>query len=89
MGKRRPAARDGKVLREVPRDLMGGPYAVSKHLRRLVVARMKEGTSLNKLAEECGVSQPSLWRFVYATHETQAVTIDRLAVYFGMELRAR
>lgn len=81
---RKPGGR--RATAEVPAGLIGGTYTISKDLRRRVVQRLDEGMPLLRLAAECGVKQPSLWRFVFSGQEAKAGTIDRLAVYFGLRL---
>ena len=56
---------------------------VSNQLRTAI---RKSGKSANVLAKESGIPQPTITRFL-AGGEMRSNTIDKLAAYFGLELR--
>ena len=57
---------------------------ISNQLRAAI---RKSGKSANVLAKESGVPQPTITRFL-AGAEMRSNTIDKLAAYFGLELRS-
>ena len=57
---------------------------ISDLLRRTIV---ESGVSYNALQKETGVSRASIMRFVRGTQSLHLGMADRLAAYFGLELR--
>jgi plasmid maintenance system antidote protein VapI len=55
-------------------------------LRRAV---RESGRSVNAVAKAAGVAQPVLYRFMTGERDLTLDTAQRLADYFGLELRAR
>ena len=64
------------------------PAPISDPLRR-TIARAVEGGRTNYLAleRETGVARASIMRFVRGTQSLHLGVADRLAAYFGLELR--
>jgi hypothetical protein len=56
---------------------------VSGTLRRVLA---ESGRSLNRISKEAGVPYASLWRFRAGQGSPSAEILDRLALYFGMQL---
>jgi len=57
--------------------------SISDQLRDAI---RNSGKSASVMAQECGVPQPTMTRFL-AGADTKASAIDRLAAYFGLMLR--
>ena len=49
----------------------------------------KSGKTVNAIAVEAGVPQPVLHRFVKGERDLTLTTVQKLADYFGLELRPR
>jgi plasmid maintenance system antidote protein VapI len=60
--------------------------AISDLLRRTIV---ESGVSYNALQRETGVTRASIMRFVRGSQSLRLDMADRLAEYFGLELRKR
>ena len=52
------------------------------------MAKGYTGTTMAEIAREAGVVQPVLHRFVKGERDLTLRTADKLAAYFGMELKA-
>ena len=59
---------------------------ISDLLRRTIV---ESGVSYNALQRETGVTRASIMRFVRGSQSLRLDMADRLAEYFGLELRKR
>ena len=57
---------------------------VSEQLREAIA---QAGQSLRLIAEECGVNDAQLSRFMRAERGLTTKTVDRLCEYLGLELR--
>jgi len=63
---------------------------ISDLLRRTVLKAVETGrTSYKALERETGVTRASIMRFVKGTRLLRLDMADRLAAYFGLELRPR
>jgi plasmid maintenance system antidote protein VapI len=56
---------------------------------QLKKAIRESGKTVNALAVESGVPQPVLHRFVKGERDLTLSTVQKLADYFGFELRSR
>jgi plasmid maintenance system antidote protein VapI len=66
------------------------PAPISDLLRRTVRRVVESGrTNFKALERETGVARGSIMRFVRTTHSLRLDMADRLAAYFGLELRPR
>jgi plasmid maintenance system antidote protein VapI len=63
-----------------------GAAPISDLLRRTIAG---SGMPLKALAREAGVQRASIMRFVRGTQSLRLDKADRLAAYFGLELRAK
>jgi len=52
-------------------------------------AMTKSGKTVAAVAREAGIAQPVLHRFVKGERDLTLRTANKLAVYFGLELRSR
>jgi plasmid maintenance system antidote protein VapI len=59
---------------------------ISDRLRQTIV---ESGVSYNALQRETGVARASIMRFVRGSQSLRLDMADRLAEYFGLELRKR
>jgi transcriptional regulator with XRE-family HTH domain len=59
---------------------------ISERLRRAIV---EGGIPLLKVEQETGVQRASLSRFVNGKQSLRLDIADKLAIYFGLELRAK
>jgi plasmid maintenance system antidote protein VapI len=59
---------------------------ISELLRRTIA---ESGVSYNALQKETGVTRASIMRFVRGDQSLRLDMADRLAAYFGLELRQR
>lgn len=60
---------------------------VAQTIRAEVKRRIERGWSINEIADEAGVSQPILQRWMTGVrNDMRLSTADRLAVYFGFRL---
>jgi hypothetical protein len=57
--------------------------AISDNMRDAIRA---SGKSITSLAQECGISQPMLTRFMDG-QDLRLAMVDKLCSYFGLELR--
>jgi plasmid maintenance system antidote protein VapI len=62
------------------------PPTLADVLRR---AMSETGLSVNALAKAAGIAQPVLYRFVTGERDLTLRTAQKLADYFGLELRPR
>jgi plasmid maintenance system antidote protein VapI len=62
------------------------PTPISDLLRRTIA---ESGTPLQRLERETGVTRASIMRFVRGTQSLRLDMADRLAAYFGLELRPK
>jgi hypothetical protein len=66
------------------------PAPISDLLRRTVREAVESGrTNFKALERETGVARGSIMRFVCTTHSLHLAAADRLAAYFGLELRPK
>jgi plasmid maintenance system antidote protein VapI len=63
-----------------------GLAPISDLLRRTIA---ESGIPLQRLERETGVTRASIMRFVRGTQSLRLDMADRLAAYFGLELRAK
>jgi plasmid maintenance system antidote protein VapI len=67
----------------------GRPTPISELLRRTILRAVERGRINYKLLErETGVTRASIMRFVRGTQSLRLDMADRLAAYFGLELKA-
>lgn len=67
-----------------------GPEPISDLLRRTITHAVENGrTSYKTLERETGVARGSIMRFVRGSQSLRLDKADRLAAYFGLELRPR
>jgi DNA-binding phage protein len=58
-----------------------------EHLRALIES---SGRTVNSIAVQAGVTQPTVWRFVHRRHEdVKLTTVEKLLSAFGLELYTR
>jgi plasmid maintenance system antidote protein VapI len=62
------------------------PTTISGQLLAAIQAEVERGTTLYRIAADSGVSQPQVSRFVSGERGLTLPSIDRLAVYLGLEL---
>ena len=62
------------------------PAPISDLLRRTIA---ESGVPLLRLERETGVTRASIMRFVRGSQSLRLDMADRLAAYFGLELRAK
>jgi plasmid maintenance system antidote protein VapI len=62
------------------------PAPISDLLRRTIVA---SGLAFKALERETGVTRASIMRFVRGSQSLRLDMADRLAAYFGLELRPK
>jgi plasmid maintenance system antidote protein VapI len=68
----------------------GRPAPISDLLRRRILEAVEGGrTSFKALERETGVTRASIMRFVKGTQSLRLDMADRLAAYFGLELRTK
>lgn len=65
-------------------DTCGRPSTLSEMIRRSIV---ESGVSYSTLERETGVTRASIMRFVRGDQSIRLDMADRLAAYFGLELR--
>jgi plasmid maintenance system antidote protein VapI len=66
------------------------PEPISDLLRRTICRAVEQGqTSYKALERETGVTRASIMRFVRGSQSLRLDKADRLADYFGVELRAK
>jgi plasmid maintenance system antidote protein VapI len=66
------------------------PTPISELLRRTIREAVEKGrTNYKALERETGVVRASIMRFVRGTQFLRLDMADRLAAYFGLELRAK
>jgi plasmid maintenance system antidote protein VapI len=66
------------------------PVPISDLLRRTIRDAVEAGrTNYKALERETGVTRASIMRFVRGTQSLHLGIADRLAAYFGLELRAK
>ena len=66
------------------------PEPISDLLRQRILAAVESGrTSYKALERETGVTRGSIMRFVRGSQSLRLDKADRLAVYFGLELRPK
>jgi plasmid maintenance system antidote protein VapI len=66
------------------------PMPISDLLRRTIREAVEGGrTNYKALERETGVVRASIMRFVRGTQSLRLDMADRLAAYFGLELRAK
>jgi plasmid maintenance system antidote protein VapI len=66
------------------------PEPISDLLRQAIGQAIEDGrTSYKALERETGVTRASIMRFVRRTQTLRLDMADRLAAYFGLELRAK
>jgi plasmid maintenance system antidote protein VapI len=63
-----------------------GPAPISDLLRRRIA---ESGIPLKRLERETGVTRASIMRFVRGSQFLRLDMADRLAAYFGLELRTK
>jgi plasmid maintenance system antidote protein VapI len=67
-----------------------GPAPISDLLRRIIAQAVESGrTNYKALERETGVTRASIMRFVRGTQSLHLGMADRLAAYFGLELRPK
>lgn len=60
---------------------------ISETIRRAVIDRYESGVPISRIAQEAGVSQPTLSKWVRGVQETISLsTADALAEYLGLAL---
>lgn len=64
----------------------GRPEPISEELRRAI---QESGLSFKALEKETGVLRQSLMKFVRGEQSLRLDIADKLAAYFGLELRAK
>jgi plasmid maintenance system antidote protein VapI len=68
----------------------GEPAPITDLLRRTIGLAVAEGrTNYKALERATGVARGSIMRFVRGTQSLRLDLADRLAAYFGLELRAK
>jgi plasmid maintenance system antidote protein VapI len=68
----------------------GQPTPISELLRRTILRAVERGrVNYKALERETGVTRASIMRFVKGTQSLRLDMADRLAAYFGLELRPR
>ena len=66
------------------------PTPISDLLRRTILRAVETGrTNYKALERETGVTRASIMRFVRGSQSLHLAMADKLADYFGLELRAR
>jgi len=61
---------------------------VQQTLFAKLIAARDSGKSVNSIAREAGVSQPTLSNWITGERDSiSAATVDKLAVYFGLKLQ--
>jgi plasmid maintenance system antidote protein VapI len=66
------------------------PGAISDLLRRTILRAIEEGrTNYKALERETGVTRASIMRFVRGSQSLRLDMADRLAAFFGLELRVK
>jgi plasmid maintenance system antidote protein VapI len=66
------------------------PGAISDLLRRTILQAVEGGrTNYKALERETGVTRASIMRFVRGSRSLHLDMADRLAAYFGLELRVK
>jgi hypothetical protein len=62
---------------------------MAEQLRKMIERAVKDGKSVRAVAIEAGVPQPVLHRFMAEERDLTLTTVQKLADYFGLELRQR
>lgn len=58
---------------------------MSDQIRAALLEKAKE-VSIQQIARECDLSQPSLWKFANNKGELRSSTLDKLIGYLGLRL---
>lgn len=87
------AARDREIRRKVEEEfppaessLHAGPSPLSQALKRAI---QQSGKSVYQVAQEAGVSQIVISRFLSGERDIRMATADRLAAVLGVTLESR
>jgi transcriptional regulator with XRE-family HTH domain len=65
-------------------------FTIDDELRAAVQQKMdRDGLSLNRLAREAGVTQSSLYRFMFAYSRRRPSKQAKLAAYLGLSLESQ